>query len=150
MFRIAGLQPNLTLVLLIAWLMVRGAEEAYVLIPIGGVLLGLVDGAPMGTAMLALAPMAVLQEMRGAQLREGGFALAIVFVAVMTVVYNFTYLLRVHIDRRIRQLARRDDAMSSCPLPCSISWCSCRCTSSSPWSTRDIAGRSMHRRGHIA
>ena len=93
MFRVYGLQPNLTLVLLIAWLIIRGEEEAYVLIPIGGVLLGLVESAPMGTALLALAPIAVLQEIRGSQLGQGGIAMAIAFTIVMSLVYNFTYLL---------------------------------------------------------
>jgi rod shape-determining protein MreD len=93
LFRVYGLQPNLTLVLLVAWLIIRGEEEAYVLIPIGGVLLGLVESAPMGTAIIALAPVAVLQEIRGSKLGQGGIAMAIAFAAVMSVVYNFTYLL---------------------------------------------------------
>lgn len=93
MFRIQGLQPNLTLVLLMAWLIIRGAEEAYVLIPIGGVFLGLVDGALMGTALLAMAPVAILQEIRGAQLNERGLIMAVTFTAVMSLVYNYTYLL---------------------------------------------------------
>ena len=92
LFRVQGLQPNLTLVLLMAWLIVRGAEEAYVLIPIGGFFLGLVDGAPMGTALLALAPVALLQEVRGGQLNEKGVLIAIVFTAIMSLVYNYTYL----------------------------------------------------------
>jgi hypothetical protein len=93
MFQIGGLQPNPVLVLLIAWLMVRGAGEAFLFIPIGGIFLGLVDPAPMGTALLALAPMAVLQEIRGSQLREGGFLLTILFTAAMTIVFNLVYLL---------------------------------------------------------
>jgi rod shape-determining protein MreD len=92
MFRIAGLQPNLVLVFLITWLMVRGAEEAFVLIPIGGIVLGLVDGALLGTALLALAPIAILQDLRGSQLREGGLIMAIVFTAIMTLAYNYTFL----------------------------------------------------------
>jgi rod shape-determining protein MreD len=93
MFQIGGLQPNPMLVLLLAWLMVRGAGEAFLLIPIGGLFLGLVDSAPMGTALLALAPMAVLQEIRGSQLREGGFLLTILFTVAMTIVFNLVYLL---------------------------------------------------------
>jgi rod shape-determining protein MreD len=93
MFRVYGLQPNLTLIILIAWLIVRGEEEAYVLIPIGGLLLGLVESAPIGTALLALAPIAVLQEIRGAQFGGGGIVMAVAFTVVMSVVYNFTYLL---------------------------------------------------------
>jgi rod shape-determining protein MreD len=92
LFRVDGLQPNLTLVLLMAWLIIRGAEEAYVLIPIGGVFIGLVDGALMGTALLAMAPVALLQEVRGAQLNEKGIAMAVAFVLIMSLVYNYTYL----------------------------------------------------------
>lgn len=93
MFRVNGLQPNLTLVLLMAWLIIRGADEAYVLIPIGGVFIGLVDGALMGTALLAMAPVALLQEIRGGQLNENGPLMAVIFTAVMSLVYNYTYLL---------------------------------------------------------
>src|SRR3990170_370564 len=93
LFRVYGLQPNLTLVILIVWLIIPGQEEAYVLIPIGGVLLGLVESAPMGTAIIALAPIAVLQEVRGSHLGQGGVVMAAAFAVVMSVVYNFTYLL---------------------------------------------------------
>ena len=93
MFRVLDLQPNLTLVLLVAWLIIRGAEEALVLIAVGGVVLGLVDGAPMGTALVALAPMALLQELRGSHLHGGGLIMAIAFVLLMTLTYNFTFML---------------------------------------------------------
>ncbi len=92
MFRVYGLQPNLMLVLLIAWLNVRGASEAFILAPIGGVLLGLVDGAPVGTALIGMAPLAFLQELRGSQLREGGLIVAIGFTVVMSFFYNFVHL----------------------------------------------------------
>jgi hypothetical protein len=46
----------------------------------------------MGTALLALAPMALLQEARGSQLREGGFLITILFTLAMTVVFNLVYL----------------------------------------------------------
>ena len=92
MFRVAGLQPNLVLIFLTAWLIARGQSEAFVLIPIGGFLLGLVDGAPLGTAIVAMAPLALLQDVRGSQLNEGGLALAVIFVLLMTLVYNAIYL----------------------------------------------------------
>ena len=93
MFRVSGLQPNLVLVILTAWLIARGQNEVYWLIPVGGFLLGLVDGAPLGTAIIALAPLALLQDIRGSQLGEGGLALAVIFVAIMTILYHITYLL---------------------------------------------------------
>lgn len=93
LFRVEGLQPNLTLVLLVAWLIIRGAEEAYVLIPVGGLFIGLVDAAPLGTALLALAPIAFLQELRGAHLNAKGLLVAVVFTVIMSLVYNYTYLM---------------------------------------------------------
>jgi cell shape-determining protein MreD len=92
LFRVYGLQPNLTLIVLLLWLMVRGAEEAFVLVPIGAIVLGLVEGAPLGTALVALAPLAILNEVRGSQLRESGLVLSIGFIIVMSLFYNFTYL----------------------------------------------------------
>ncbi len=92
LFRVSGLQPNLVLVLLVAWLMLRGPGEGFVFIALGGLIVGLVDGAPLGTALLAMAPMFVLHEARGSQLREGGFVLTIVFTLIMTVCYHFVYL----------------------------------------------------------
>jgi rod shape-determining protein MreD len=92
MFRIYGLQPNMVLVLLIAWLMVRGASEAFILAPIGGVVLGLVDGAPAGTALIGLAPLAFVQDLRGSQLREGGLIMAVAFAIIMSFFYNYVHL----------------------------------------------------------
>lgn len=93
LFRIAGLQPNLVLVILVAWLMVRGSSEAFVLIPIGGVVLGLTESAPLGTALIALAPIALLHDLHGAHLREGGIIPAVAFTVLMTVVFHLVYLL---------------------------------------------------------
>ena len=93
MFRVAGLQPNLVLIILTAWLIARGQSEVYWLIPIGGFLVGLVDGAPLGAAIIAMAPLALLQDVRGSQLGEGGLVLALLFVVVMTIVYHFVFLL---------------------------------------------------------
>ena len=92
MFRIAGLQANLVLVLLTVWLIVRGQSEAFYLIPVGGFFLGLVDGAPLGTALIGLAPLVLLQDIRGAQLTEGGLAMALIFVVLMTFTYHLAYL----------------------------------------------------------
>jgi rod shape-determining protein MreD len=92
MFRVLGLQPNIVLVLLVVWLMLRGPREAFILIAVAGVILGLVDGAPMGTALLALAPVALLQEVRGSQLRESGLILTTLFILAVTFTYHLTYL----------------------------------------------------------
>ncbi len=91
-FRIAGMQADVMLVLLVAWLSVRGEQEALVLVPIGGVFLGLVDGAPMGTALLALVPAVVLNDLRKLQFREGQFVLTIAVTVLATVAFHAVYL----------------------------------------------------------
>jgi cell shape-determining protein MreD len=92
-FRILGLQPNLTLVVLLAWLMVRGEEEALFLIPLGALFLGLVQGGSVGLAFIAMAPVVVLYELRGVHLGEGQLFIAVAFTVVATVVYQGIYLL---------------------------------------------------------
>jgi rod shape-determining protein MreD len=93
MFRISGLQPNLVLVLLVTWLMLRGPKEAFILIAVAGVTLGFVEGAPLGTALLALAPLVLLHEVRGAQLRESGLLMTTLFIVVMTFTFHTIYFL---------------------------------------------------------
>jgi hypothetical protein len=92
-FRIFGLQPSVTLVLLICWLTIRGQEEALYLIPLAALCLGLVDGAPLGVAFLALAPVVALHELRGLHLGEGQLVIAVVFTIVATLIYQSVYYL---------------------------------------------------------
>jgi cell shape-determining protein MreD len=91
-FRIFGLQPNLTLVVLVAWMTVRGQEESLYLIPVAALFLGLLDGSAIGLAFLALAPVAVLHELRGVTLGEGQLPIAIAFTLLATFVYQSIYL----------------------------------------------------------
>ena len=92
-FRAFGLQPNLVLVILTAWVMVRGQDEALYLIPLGGLFLGLTEGAQLGAALIALAPLVILHELRGSSLSEGQFAVALLFMLAATLVYQAVYLL---------------------------------------------------------
>ncbi len=93
LFQISGLQPNLVLTLLVAWLMVRGPGEAFALIAIGGGVLSLVDGAPLGTALLALAPLLLLADLRRTRVVEGEPILTVLFTLAATGAYHFVYLL---------------------------------------------------------
>ena len=93
LFRVASLQPNLTLVFLVTWMMVRGQKEALVLIPIAGISLGLVDGAPIGAALLAIAPIAVLYDLRDVHLGEGQFSTTLLFTFIATFAYQLVFLL---------------------------------------------------------
>lgn len=92
-FSIFGVQPNLVLVLLVAWMAVRGQREVLLLIPAAGVVQGLLDSQPLGLAMLALAPLVLMTEVRELQLVESDLLPAVVLCALATLVYESTILL---------------------------------------------------------
>ena len=92
-FRVAGVQPNLTLLLLVAWMVVRGQEEVLYLIPAAGIFLGLVASAPIGAALIALAPVALLHELRGIHLGEGQLLIVVTFAILATLLYDLVYVL---------------------------------------------------------
>lgn len=92
-FRVLGVHANLMLVLLLSWAMVRGLKEAMVVVPMGGLALGLVDGHPLGVAVLALIPLVLLTEIREARIIEGDFLLSIFVVLLATLAYELIILI---------------------------------------------------------
>jgi rod shape-determining protein MreD len=92
-FSIFGVQPNLVLVLLVAWMAVRGQREVLLLIPAAGLVQGLLDSEPLGLAMLALAPLILMTEVRELQLVESDLLPAVVLCALATLVYESAILL---------------------------------------------------------
>ena len=92
-FRVLGVHANLMLVLLLSWAMVRGMEEAMVVVPLGGLALGLMDGQLLGAAMLALIPLVLLTEIREARIIEGEFLLAVLLILLSTLAYEVIILI---------------------------------------------------------
>jgi rod shape-determining protein MreD len=92
-FSIFGVQPNLVLVVLVAWTVVRGRREALLLIPLGGLVLGLFDTQPLGVAILALAPLVVLAELPEMRLVESSLAQAVLIIIIATLCYEIAFLL---------------------------------------------------------
>ena len=91
-FSIFGAHPSLIIVLLVAWMSIRGQREAVVLIPIAGILLGLLDGQPLGLAMLALAPLILMTEVRELKVVDSDFIPALLLTVLGTGVYEATSL----------------------------------------------------------
>ncbi len=92
-FSLFGAHPNLVVVILAAWIAVRGKEDALVMVPAGGLALGLLDSYPLGLALLALAPMIVLAEGHDLRIIDAGLPTAIVIVMVATVCYESAFLI---------------------------------------------------------
>lgn len=92
-FSIFGVQPNLVVVLLVGWLAVRPKRETLMLVPVAGFVVGLLDSQPLGFAVLALAPLILLAEVRELRLVDSDLLPALVFVALATLVYEMAALL---------------------------------------------------------
>lgn len=92
-FSIFGAQPNLLVVLLIAWLSVRGRREVLPLIPAAGFMQGLLDSQPLGLAMLALAPLVLMAEVPEMRLVESDLVPALALTVLATFAYEGTMLI---------------------------------------------------------
>ena len=96
-FSLLGAHPNVVLVLVVCWAIVRGQREALVVVPMAGIALGLLDGQPVGTALLALIPVVLLAELREARIVEGDFLLALATVVVATLAYETLFLVTLRL-----------------------------------------------------
>jgi rod shape-determining protein MreD len=98
MFSVLGVHPNVVLVLVVSWAMVRGQQEALVVVPMAGIALGLLDGQPLGTALLALIPVVLLAELREARIVEGDFLLAVGAIVIATLAYETLFLVTLRLS----------------------------------------------------
>lgn len=72
-WRILGVTPDLVLIFAACWAMLRGQKEAMLVVPLAGLLRDLVTSDPLGTSMLALAPIVLLATLREFKVVETDF-----------------------------------------------------------------------------
>jgi rod shape-determining protein MreD len=96
-FPILGVYPNLVLVLVVSWTVVRGQREGMIVVPLGGLCLGLFSSEPVGVALLAAAPVVLLAELREARLTQSDFLLALLLVLVSSMVYETVFLVSLRV-----------------------------------------------------
>ena len=94
-FHILGVVPNLLLVLLTAWLVVRGLDDVLPMIGVAGISLGLIGLQAPGLVLLALLPLAGLGVIRELRVVHSDFLLFLVLVAAATVFYESVMVLGV-------------------------------------------------------
>ncbi len=94
-FKVLGVSPNLMLVFLVAWLVVRGVEDVLPMIFVAGVTLGLVGLQSPGVVLLALLPVAVLGLVREMHIVHSDFVLALLLVFGTSLAYETVMLLSV-------------------------------------------------------
>ncbi len=96
--RILGVRPDLVLVLLTAWTLVRGPSEGRVVVSLTAVLYGMLSGDPAGYPLLALMPIVPLATVFGDRISGSRFATTLVLVAVATLLYQAIYTLLLSLE----------------------------------------------------
>src|SRR5450759_4126284 len=86
-FRVLGVTPNLLLVLLVSWLVVRGLDDVLPMIAVAGVTIGFVWLQTPGLVLLALLPIAGLGILRELHVIHSDILLVLAFVLAATVAY---------------------------------------------------------------
>ena len=94
-FKVLGVAPNLMLVLLVAWLVVRGLDDVLPMVAVAGITLGLVGLQTPGLVLLALLPIAGLGFVRELHVIHSDLLLVLVLVAAATLAYEAILLLSV-------------------------------------------------------
>ena len=117
-FKVLGVTPNLLLVLLVSWLVVRGLDDVLPMIAVAGVTLGFVGLQTPGLVLLALLPIAGLGVLREMHVIHSDLLLVLAFVARgdRRRTSRSSSPASMAIGRRLRHRRRRC-AAPSCPRP---------------------------------
>ena len=94
-FKIVGATPNLLLVMLATWLVVRGLDDVLPMIAVAGVTTGLIGLQTPGLVLLALLPIAGFGVLREMHVIHNDLVLAIGLVFAASVAYEVVILLSV-------------------------------------------------------
>lgn len=85
---VAGVYPNLSLVVIVVWALLRGTRSAVVWALIAGLWLDLLSGRPFGGYMLGLVVVAYVAGLGSKTVYSPGVLLALAMVAAATIVQS--------------------------------------------------------------
>ena len=95
-FHVMGVAPNLMLVLLVSWLVVRGLEDVLPMVAVAGITIGFVGLQTPGLVLLAmLVPLAILGAVRELHVIHSELLLALALTGAATLMYETIILLGV-------------------------------------------------------
>ena len=127
-FHVLGVVPNLMLVLLAAWLVVRGLDDVLPMIAVAGVTLGIIGLQAPGLVLLALLPIAALGVVRELHIVHSDLLLVLALVAGATAAYEFVLIASV-IATGARAISRPPRGTTLAPPSSSTSRSRCLCIS---------------------
>jgi len=87
-WRILGVTPDLVLIFAASWAMLRGQREAMLVVPLAGALRDLLTSDPLGTSVLALAPIVLLATLRDLKVVETDFLPTLAVVVLGSFAYG--------------------------------------------------------------
>ena len=94
-FKFLGVAPNLMLVLLVSWLVVRGLDDVLPMIAVAGLTLRLVGLQSPGLVLLALLPLVGLGTLRELHVVHSDIVLVLALVAAATLAFEMVLLASV-------------------------------------------------------
>lgn len=93
-FHILGIAPNLMLVLLVSWLVVRGLEDVLPMVAVAGVTIGFIGLQTPGLVLLAmLVPLVALGAVRELHVIHSELLLTLLLTGAATLIYESIILL---------------------------------------------------------
>jgi rod shape-determining protein MreD len=91
--RVYGGQPDLIVIVVLAWAILDRDQEGMVWAFVGGLFLDLLSGAPLGISSLAMVPVAFLVGLTEAQVYRENVGLPLLMGLVGALAYHIFYLL---------------------------------------------------------
>lgn len=94
-FKVLGVAPNLLLVLIVSWLVVRGLDDVLPMIAVAGLTLSFIGLQSPGLVLLALLPVIGLGLVRELHVVHSDTVLVLALVAASTAMYELVLLASV-------------------------------------------------------
>jgi hypothetical protein len=116
-FKILGVAPNLVLVLLVSWLVVRGLDDVLPMIAVTGITLSFIGLQTPGLVLLAMLPIVALGTVREFRLIHSDVVLVLALVCAATIAYEFVLLAGVMLTGGVLDLTT---ALSRAVVPAVI------------------------------
>lgn len=86
--KVLGVTPDLVLIFAVCWAVVRGQEEAWVVVPAAGFIRDLTTSDPLGTSALAMVPIVLLAAAIRLRTLDSDFLPAVAVAAVASLPYG--------------------------------------------------------------
>jgi rod shape-determining protein MreD len=86
--KVLGVTPDLVLIFAVCWAVVRGQDEAWIVVPAAGFFRDLATSDPLGTSALAMVPVVLLAAAVRLRSLDSDFLPAVAVVAVSSLTYG--------------------------------------------------------------